>query len=234
MIRVQTSDIRDLVITGTPDPDASFYAGELRMIQLPARSFKLNTLGSDDLFMDFAIKTLRLAIENLLVKKVVTCASEEIETTFFFLFRSRETADYFTCNVPGTEQKNFGYLEKKIIRIVSKRPGCSREDLAYGLIDSILGYERYPNPGKEVVNRIIDANTLDKWTSNNSVVLFREKVNVTIDEVHKDVMVTALNKISRPVIEERNHNKAFRLVSERLFVELEKQLYDKESRDPDW
>lgn len=230
MIKVHKSDIQDLIIAGAPDPEASFYVGELRMIQIPSRSFTLSTLGDDDLFMDFAIKTLRLAIENLLMKKVLTCASEETETTFLFLFRSRETADYFTCSMQETEQKSFGYLEKKIIAIVTKRPGCSREDLVHGLIDAILGYEQYSNPGKQVVKRIIDANVLDKWTSYNDVVLFREKMKVIVDVVYIDEMVTALNKISLPVIEERNHNKAFRSMSERLYAELEEQLYDREYR----
>lgn len=229
MIKVQKSDIRDLIISGTPDFDASFYAGELRMIQFPSHNFALGT--SDDQFTDFAAKTLRLAIENLLMHQVLTCASEKTETTFFFLFRHRETADYFTCSEPAAGQKHFGYLEQKIMAVVRKRPGCSREDLVYGLIDAILGYERYPNPGKEIVKKIIDANTLDQWTYNDSVIFFRKKVNVTMDEAQRDAMVTALNKISRPVIVERNHNKAFWLMSERLLAEIGKQLDDKEDRD---
>ncbi|MBT1695938.1 hypothetical protein KK083_03560 [Fulvivirgaceae bacterium PWU4] len=231
MIKIHKSDLQDLIITGTSDPDASFYAGELRMIQIPSRSFTLSTLGDDDRFMDFAIKTLRLAIENLVMKKVLACASEETETIFLFLFRKQETADYFTCGMQVPAQKSFGYVEKKIIEIVTKRPGCSREDLIHGLIDAMLGYEQYSNPGKEVVKRIIDANVLDKWTSYNDVVLFREKMKVIVDVVYIDEMVTALNKISLPVIQERNHNKAFRSMSERLYSELEEQLYDRVYRE---
>jgi hypothetical protein len=218
--------MQTLSLRGTPHPDSLFYVGELRMVQLPNRNFIMTSSGADS-FMHFAAKTISPVIENFVFHKVLNVETEEKETKFLFLFRSKETTDLLKYDESNMQGKKTGYLERRICQVMSRRQVCTLADCVYGLLDDVMGREKFVNPGKELVARIIHANALEQWKHDLNKILFVEKMKVTIEEPFEQDMGAELNKIVLPLIQERNINRAFRLFSERIYKESYEQLEDR-------
>src|SRR5688500_5542766 len=94
------------------------------------------------------------------------------------------------------------------------------------VFNRILSNERYPDPGRVVVSKIMEANFMQYWSYKCSRFLLIKRERLLIIEAHEKQMVSALNEIVIPVIEQRNRNKLFYLFSDRLYTTIYKRLQE--------
>jgi hypothetical protein len=216
--------MKTLSVTDISDEDAFFYVGELRMVQFYRRALS-NGWVQNDTIADFCATTIRLAVENLIMRNVISCSTDIIETRFLYFFKIRETVDYVSFDARRIKEQNVGYLESRLLELVSKRDGFTLADHLNSLFHQILPDREYARPGMEIINSIIRNNALDMWDYfNKKTWLLHDLADLTIDEQQEEKMVVELNTIVRPIIVERNRNPAFKLVSQRVYDEVYEQI----------
>lgn len=210
----------------------TFNVGELRMVQLYRRGHLTNTWFPNGTLTEFCATTIQLAIENLVLNKICSCTTGEVENKILF-FDLSEPTDFLTCNLSSLEEVRLGYLEHRILKDVLRHPSRSVVDYVKALVYLLLPKKDYTNPGDKIVTSILEENLFQYWIDNSKkILLWKEillwkKTDIHISELREDEMVTALNNVSLPVINERNHNKAFCQFSDRLYDAVLSQLSKK-------
>jgi hypothetical protein len=94
----------------------------------------------------------------------------------------------------------------------------------------MLPDREYNDPGKEICYHIIRENRFNYWNYEMKESWFAKSVDLHIDKSCEHEMVTELNKISLPIIKERNRSHDLRLFSGRVFNECHELLSKKISR----
>jgi hypothetical protein len=211
-----------------PPEGASFNLGELKMLQVHRLGFLSQYIVPFKNCNEFCISVIRLAIENLVLNKIISCSWGVLEKKFWFIKMS-SFEDWATCNKSSLENKQFGYLESAFLQLVMNDAENTMADHIGSLFREILPNYKYQNPAKEILTVILTKNQHQflnyhlkrEWLSKN--------IYIDISESQEDAMVEALNKTCLPIIEERNRNKAFRDFSDRLYKHIDLALHRKTS-----
>jgi hypothetical protein len=223
--------MKTLSVTDIAGEDEFFYVGELRMVQFYRKNLS-NAWTQDSTIMDFCATTIQLAIENLIMHKVLTCRTDHTETRFLYFFKSMDTVDYVSFDERLIKEKPLGYLEKRLLDIISKRAGFTLADYINSIFHQILPDKEYSRPAMQVIHQIICNNALDLWDySDKKTWLLSDRVDLTITEHQEEKLVTQLNTAVRPIIVERNGNSEFRLLSTRSYNEIYAQLSRREIKN---
>lgn len=216
--------MKTLSVTDIAGEDEFFYVGELRMASFYRKSLS-NAWVQDSAIMDFCATTIQLAIENLIMRNVLTCRTDLTETRFLYFFKIRDIADYVSFDGSRVKEKTLGYFEKRLLDVVSERAGFTLADYINTLFYQLLPDKEYARPGMQVIHQIIRNNALDLWDySDKKTWLLSDRVDLSINEQQEENLVTQLNATVRPVIVERNRNTEFRLISTRIYNEIYEQL----------
>jgi hypothetical protein len=194
------------------------------MVQFYRRSLS-NAWVQDAAIMDFCVTTIQLMVENLIMRNVITCRTDLTETRFLYFFKIRDITDYASFDESRVKEKNLGYLEKRLLDIVSGRAGFTLADYINTLFYQLLSDKEYARPAMQVIHQIIRNNALGLWDySDKKTWVLSDRVDLTINEQQEEKLVTQLNTTVRPIIIERNRNPAFRLLSTRVYNEIYEQL----------
>jgi hypothetical protein len=114
--------MKPISVTGISGEDKFFYMGELRMVQYYRRSLS-SPWTQDGAVTDFCATTFQLAMENLIMHNVFTCTNGVTETRFLHFFKFTDPANYVSCDKSRLKDKPLGYLEKRLLDVVSGREG---------------------------------------------------------------------------------------------------------------
>jgi hypothetical protein len=200
-----------------------FNAGELRMVQLYRRSHLSNWWTSEETFREFCCTTIQLAIENLVLQNILNLSTVDTGIKIL-LIKIKDFSDFLTAADTAIETRRLGLIEKHLVAEIKAKPGRTAADYVHAIVSNLLPEKEYGNPGRKIIEAIVFASRFQYWEVNTKEQLFSSQINFKIHEAREDEMVHALNSISRPVIVARNHNRAFKEFSDRLYNEIDSSL----------
>jgi hypothetical protein len=195
--------------------DKFFNVGELKMVQVYRKGYLSSMWTSADTYHEFCVKTIQLAIENLVVNKIISYSVGIIERDYL-LFTTSNLAEYVTYNAAPFEDYIFGYLESKLLGYFLYNSDHPLESQIASLLDEMLPDGRYSNPGKEILQVILTQNKREYWDWRVRGNWFWKTFDISICPENEDSMVNDLNRISAQVIEARGSSREFRDFSSRV------------------
>jgi hypothetical protein len=205
--------------------DILFNVGELRLVQAYRRGYLSAFVSPVGELAEFAATTIELAVVNLVYHGIVLCEVGLGEKKILFI-RLADTTDFLS---PGkaVEVAKLGYLEKRILGAIAHSPGRPLVDYIHELIQQMLPDARHADPGKTICHHIIRENNFNYWDYTITGRWLWKKLDFAIDPVREEEMVTELNKISLPIIQERQRSQDLRAFSSRVFEECHDLLLAK-------
>jgi hypothetical protein len=195
--------------------DILFNVGELRLVQAHRRGYLTTFVSPIGELVEFAATTIELAVVNLVYRGIISCEVGLGEKKILFI-RLADTTDFLS---PGkaVEVAKLGYLEKRILGAITKSPGRPLVDYIHELIQQMLPDARHADPGKTICHHIIRENNFNYWDYKITERWPWDKLEFTIDPAREAEMVTELNKISLPIIQQRQRTLDLRDFSARVF-----------------
>jgi hypothetical protein len=135
----------------------SLCVGEGRMIMLPKLKFSFNSWAADP-FMDFCNDTILRVLENLMINQVLVFRKEIKTVPYRDVLKQNIATDQLFLN--NASHMNLGFIEEKVVKIMSGKKSMSAQTLIDHLITDILGSrETVTNPWREVCRKIIEKNS---------------------------------------------------------------------------
>lgn len=219
-----------LRIVSSPENNLVLHVSDLRVVQFYRRSLDNRWTSPEDV-KEFCAGTIQLAVENMVIRNILTCDTDIDQTTFLYFFKFTNILDYLAFREEEAVGTTPGYLEKLLIEAVSDRPGRTLADHIAMLVARLLPDKDYVNPGRHFINQCVLENESKLWAYTEKIHWFHKKIDITLTQEREDRCINELNSAVRPIIVERNHNRAFRDFSIRLYNEIYSHLNNKERPD---
>ncbi len=215
-----------LIINHIPDDRAYHDFSEQNLIHLPDTTFTINT--SNPGFDNFAVHTLTIIFQYLLLAGVLRCSNKLKEYCIFNIVYFRRFVWLFEVNEDAAVNAgSWSWLEETIIDHVRDNTGGDLKQILSALLDGVIGHRRYACPGKLLVHEILGHQKEPVVTTSiASYLLFWEKM--TVDTAALDQGVdNASYRVRELTDRERSLNPAFDCFSDELLVAVAAAMTDK-------
>lgn len=202
-----SSQVTTLSIASEPTL-TNFYVAENRVAGLPKTKFNFNYYTGDP-FVDYCNDTLVMALENLVLNKVVICQTTVAVEPFLLIFKRSVTRDYFSLSLPSPE--DIGRVEECVIYILARQNKPLPTD---ELMDELITYilktrDSLVNPWREIFRSVIESNYCDAWTSTYHKSIFGKKLEVILKPATEKALYDRRCNIEHRCARERNENVLF-------------------------
>jgi hypothetical protein len=196
--------------------------GEGRLIMLPKFKFSFNWWAGDP-FMEFCNDTILRVLENLIINQVLICRKEIKTVPYRDVLKQNIETDQLCLNIAS--HMNLGFIEEKVVKIVSGRTSISAKTMIdYLITDILVTRESVTNPWREVVGKIIEKNSLNAWTFNYSKNLLGQKIEVVMSDSFEETFGKIANQIEEQCAHERVYNTEFAKVSRRIYSIIDSEM----------